>query len=72
MRALTLTYNIKNRIGFMRSGQFYVSGYNLLTFSKYLGWDPEVSIGQNAFSRGYDFGNYPQSKMFMLGLRVGL
>ncbi|HUS01922.1 MAG TPA: hypothetical protein VMY77_09355, partial [Chitinophagaceae bacterium] len=72
MRSLTLTYNIKKRISFMRSAQVYVSGYNLFTISKYLGWDPEVAIGQNVFTRGYDFGNYPLAKIFMLGLRVGL
>lgn len=72
MRSLTLTYNIKKRIGFVRSAQVYLSGYNLFTVSKYLGWDPEVTIGQNAFTRGYDFGNYPLSRMFMLGARVGL
>jgi len=72
MRSLTMTYNIKKRIGFMRSGQIYLSGYNLFTVSKYLGWDPETAVGQNVFTRGYDFGNYPLSKIFMLGLRVGL
>lgn len=72
MRSLTFTYSIKERISFARSAQFYLSGYNLFTISKYLGWDPEVAIGQNVFSRGYDFGNFPQSKIFMLGIRVGL
>ena len=72
LRSLTLSYSIKKRISFARSAQFYLSGYNLFTVSKYLGWDPEVAIGQNAFTRGYDFGNYPLSRMFMLGLRIGL
>jgi TonB-linked outer membrane protein, SusC/RagA family len=72
MRSLTLTYNIKKRIGFIRNADVYVSGYNLFTISKYLGWDPEVAIGQTIFTRGYDFGNYPLSKMFMIGARIGL
>lgn len=72
MRSLTLTYNIKKRISFMRSAQVYLSGYNLFTISKYLGWDPEVAVGQNVFTRGYDFGNYPLAKTFMAGLRIGL
>ena len=67
-----MTYNIKKRTGFMRSAQIYLSGYNLFTVSKYLGWDPETAVGQNVFTRGYDFGNYPLTKIFMLGLRVGL
>jgi TonB-linked SusC/RagA family outer membrane protein len=72
MRSLTLTYNVKKRIGFARSAQCYISGYNLFTISNYLGWDPEVAIGQNVFTRGYDFGNVPLSKVVMLGIKVGL
>jgi hypothetical protein len=72
MRSLTLTYNVKKRISFARSAQCYISGLNLFTLSDYLGWDPEVAIGQNVFTRGYDFGNYPLSRMFMIGVRVGL
>jgi hypothetical protein len=72
MRSLTLTYNIKNKIAFIRSAQCYLSGYNLFTISNYLGWDPEVAIGSDVFTRGYDFGNYPLSKMYLIGVRIGL
>lgn len=72
LKTLTLTYNLKETIGFVRNSQIYISGYNLINFTKYLGWDPEVTGGQSLFSRGYDFGNYPTSRMFMLGIKVGL
>ncbi len=39
----------------------YLSANNLLTFTKYSGYDPEVG-------GGVDYGNYPQSRTFMLGL----
>lgn len=72
IKSLTLSYSIGKQISFMRTAQFYVSGYNLFTLTNYLGWDPEVTGGQGVFSRGYDFGNYPQSKMIMVGIKLGL
>ncbi len=72
MKSLTLSYSIGKQISFMRSAQFYISGYNLFTVTNYLGWDPEVTGGQGIFSRGYDFGNYPQSRIFMVGIKLGL
>ena len=72
IRSLTLSYNIGKQFGFIRNASVYVSGYNLFALTNYLGWDPEVSIGQSVFTRGYDYGNYPQSKTFMVGLKLGL
>ena len=72
MRSMTLSYNMGKQFGFIRNAIVYISGYNLLTLTNYLGWDPEVSIGQGVFNRGYDYGNYPQSKTFMIGLKLGL
>ncbi|MFD2569512.1 SusC/RagA family TonB-linked outer membrane protein [Spirosoma soli] len=55
----------------------YVSGQNLLTFTKYSGLDPE--IGQvsdpnngstSATVKGVDVGNYPTSRFYTLGLNV--
>ncbi|MDD4921888.1 MAG: SusC/RagA family TonB-linked outer membrane protein [Bacteroidales bacterium] len=72
MKSLTLSYNIKKKMNFIRNAQIYVSGYNLFTLTKYLGWDPEVAIGQSVFTRGYDFGNYPMPRMLMLGVKFSL
>lgn len=57
--------------------RFYVSGQNLITFTKYSGLDPE--IGQvsdpnngntSATVKGVDVGNYPTSRFYTLGLNV--
>ena len=45
--------------------RLYVSGQNMLTFTKYTGLDPEST----SF---IDRGTYPQSKAFIFGLRVKL
>lgn len=47
----------------------FVSAQNLLTFTKYTGFDPEVTSGSNV-SPGTDSGIYPVAKTFNAGLRV--
>ena len=51
--------------------QFYVSGQNLLTFTDYSWWDPEVNSRGAGIARGIDHFTYPNSKSFTLGVRAG-
>ena len=46
----------------------YLSGDNLLTFTKYSGPDPEVSTRNSVLTPGFDWSAYPRSKGFTLGL----
>jgi hypothetical protein len=46
--------------------RLYVTGENLLTLTKYTGYDPE--IGGNVL--GIDRGYYPQAKSFMFGVNL--
>jgi hypothetical protein len=51
----------------------FFTGQNLLTFTDYKGWDPEVSadyLGGN-IQIGNDFYSAPQAKTLSLGLNVG-
>lgn len=48
----------------------YVSAQNLITWTKYTGFDPEITSGSNV-SPGTDAGIYPVAKSFNVGLRVG-
>jgi TonB-linked SusC/RagA family outer membrane protein len=48
----------------------YVTGENLLTFTKYSGFDPEVSAYGVGIAPGVDFGSYPQSGSFMFGINL--
>jgi hypothetical protein len=52
--------------------RFYLTGKNLFTLTDYSGVDPEVSFGgqNNNLSAGADFGGYPTSRTFLLGLNV--
>ncbi len=49
--------------------RIYVSADNLLTFTKYSGYDPGVS-GGSLFSRGVDRGLYPLAKTYLIGLQL--
>ncbi|PSR56494.1 SusC/RagA family protein [Adhaeribacter arboris] len=49
----------------------YVSGQNLYTFTKYSGYDPEVSRNeQSTLYSGIDYGNYPNFKTYTAGLQI--
>ena len=47
----------------------FVAAENLLTFTSYRGFDPEISSG-NGYSLGVDYGVYPQARTFTAGLNV--
>lgn len=52
------------------------TAYNLLTFTSYNGFDPEVGkvVGteSNNLSMGVDHGNFPQTRSFTFGVKLGL
>jgi TonB-dependent starch-binding outer membrane protein SusC len=67
----TLPTDLSSRLGF-RTSRIYVQGQNLLTSTKYSGFDPEVnSSGQTAITRGYDFYTLPQARVLTVGVNVG-
>jgi TonB-linked SusC/RagA family outer membrane protein len=59
----------KTKISKMR---FYMTLYNLYVFTKYSGYDPEVSVINNALTPGVDFSAYPRAKSFITGLNISL
>ena len=71
LKLLQLGYNIpgsilsKIKVTKLRP---YISAENLLTFTKYTGYDPEV--GGNVF--GVDKGQYPQARSILFGLQIQL
>lgn len=65
LKEVTLTYNFsKEAIKSLKlsAASFYVSGFNLATWSNYTGYDPEL--------QGFDFGTYPQAKQMLVGINV--
>lgn len=69
-----LPVNMASRIGVSRV-RIYVSAQNLLTFTSYRGYDPEVNYnsgGSTAGNRnlGLDYGSYPNAKSYTVGLNI--
>jgi TonB-linked SusC/RagA family outer membrane protein len=63
---LPATFVIKNL-------NMYISGQNLLTFTNYSGFDPEVnSFNGNDRRQGVDLGAYPTAKTYTLGFSLTL
>ena len=83
LRSVVLGYNLPSALakrGFLQSARLFVQGYNLLTFTKYTGWDPEVSTDYttgtgsttaNNISQGISFYTAPQARTYTVGLNLG-
>lgn len=73
---IQLAYNLPVRnFGWkwVKSAQVYASGQNLITFTKYSWYDPEVNAfgGSNSINQGIDYATYPTNKSVTFGLRCG-
>lgn len=56
------------------NARLYIQGQNLFTITKYSGLDPALGTRNNATEQwsGVDFGNYPTSRVIMIGLNISL
>ncbi|MFA4980425.1 MAG: TonB-dependent receptor, partial [Sphingobacterium sp.] len=81
IKSMTLAYTLPKQVlerWKLNKVRFYVTGENLLTFTKYSGLDPEVSMygGTNQetvssnMAPGIDFGTSPQARTFIVGLNL--
>ncbi len=64
----TLPQNILETIKIQRV-RFYLSANNLLTFTKYTGFDPEIGA-RGSLDIGVDRGIYPQARTYRLGMNL--
>jgi TonB-dependent starch-binding outer membrane protein SusC len=73
LKSINLGYNVPvSKIKFMRSIRIYASATNLLTFTNYSGFDPEVnSFAQSNLFRNIDILSIPLYKTYTLGVNVG-
>ncbi|KAA6341501.1 TonB-dependent receptor SusC [termite gut metagenome] len=74
LKNISLTYSVPKPFlskCYVSNLEVYVSGQNLLTFTKYPGMDPEVNSSTNAATQGLEMGLIPNPKMYTLGLRIG-
>lgn len=60
---------LTSRLPNLGSVRVYVTGRNVITFTKYTGFDPETA-GTGFFGRGVDDGSYPNVRTFTGGVQV--
>jgi TonB-linked SusC/RagA family outer membrane protein len=72
LRNLTFSYNLPFKSGFLKYSVVYLTGNNVFTLTKYLGYDPEFSAGESVFAQGIDLALEPQHRSVQIGLRFGL
>lgn len=68
LKGVTLSYSVsdkalKNLGGIFKGIRVYVTGRNLLTWTKYKGWDPEINTNVS-------LGRYPNSKQVAAGIEI--
>ncbi len=73
LKTVTLGYTIPvpSYLGAIKGANIYVTAQNLVTWTKYSGYDPEVnSFGGNALSQNTDYNAYPNQRLYIAGLRL--
>jgi hypothetical protein len=77
IKNLTLGYNFSDNVLAGISGnaiqglKLYVTAQNLLTLTDYYGYDPEIAHrGTSNLQNGADYGQYPQPRTFMFGVKA--
>jgi len=74
LRNVNLSYQLPSKVTRrvrFSSAKIYVSAQNLLTFTNYSGYDPEVgSFNQNPLINGVDNGRYPAARSLTVGFNT--
>jgi TonB-dependent starch-binding outer membrane protein SusC len=67
----TLPISLTQRIG-VRQARIYGMAQNLITWTNYTGWDPELNSNPGAnIARNYDFLTFPQARTYTVGVNIG-
>ena len=74
LKNLTLGYSLPVKTSAksaLSRARLFLTAQNLLTLTPYSGYDPEVSsYEQNNLLQGIDYGAYPSSKTFLIGVEL--
>lgn len=71
LKNLTFSYEYPHPVLIFQKIQAYVSVDNLITWTKYLGYDPEFAYSYDHNMLGVDYGKLPGATTFKVGLRLG-
>jgi TonB-linked SusC/RagA family outer membrane protein len=71
IRNITLGYRLPKTLSDrmkIQNARIYAGVQNAFTFTKYLGYNPEVSGYEGALTGGVDYGSYPLARTYTVGL----
>ncbi|MCF8359807.1 MAG: SusC/RagA family TonB-linked outer membrane protein [Prolixibacteraceae bacterium] len=71
LNQLTLAYHLPET-SWYKGIAIYVTATNLFTLTSYSGYDPETMYMNNPFYMGIDYGQMPQARSIILGLKLDL
>lgn len=72
LKSLSFSYSPDLKVNFFKGITFFLTANNLFTFTKYLGFDPEVSMSGSSYLQGIDAGLTPQFRSVFAGFKLGL
>jgi hypothetical protein len=72
LSSLTLSYSLPIQSTYLQGITIWGSAQNLFTITKYLGNNPETSLGGSVLSQGIDRGLVSAGRTFSLGLNINL
>ena len=72
LKTINLSYRVPVNSTWLQGLTVWAEAQNVFTLTRYLGSDPEFSIGYGVMYQGIDCGNLAQGRSFALGLKVNL
>ncbi len=72
LKNVTVSYKLPIRNEYIQGITVWAAGNNLLTLTRYLGDDPEVSCGNGVLMQGIDAGYLAPGRSFTLGVKINL
>lgn len=69
---LTYKFPIPGTWTWLQGLALWAQANNLITFTRYLGSDPEFSVGNGVLYQGIDAGQLAQGRSFQVGLKINL
>ena len=72
LKNVRLTYTVPFSNSWLQGLKVWAEGNNLLTLTKYLGTDPEMSARNSTLYQGIDNGLVPRGRSFNIGLSINL
>ncbi|WP_243349163.1 SusC/RagA family TonB-linked outer membrane protein [Parabacteroides sp. FAFU027] len=72
LKTVSLSYDLALKNNFIQGVTLWVSANNLVTLTKYLGVDPEVSAKNSVYYQGVDAGLLPATRSYYFGIKLNL